>query len=214
MLSRLKKSRGFTLIELMIVVAIIGILAALAIPNFMKFQAKSKQSEAKSNLKTVFTTQKSHYGEKDEYSDDFGAIGFSPEGGNRYVYLLGGSCATCVVWTRNNATPPPAAGYYEITQDTTKFGAAVPAVVGLSAGAPVTGSNLTAVGTPGVQPAGGCPSCDFTAYAVGNVDSDTRTDEWAIFSSDISATAATCGNTDTSAPAGVPFNNINDVDCQ
>ncbi|MBI3179248.1 MAG: prepilin-type N-terminal cleavage/methylation domain-containing protein, partial [Deltaproteobacteria bacterium] len=51
-------SRGFTLIELMIVVAIIGILALIAIPNFMKFQAKAKQSEAKTNLKAYYTGAK------------------------------------------------------------------------------------------------------------------------------------------------------------
>ena len=57
MLSMLGKKgkKGFTLIELMIVVAIIGILAAIAIPNFLQFQAKSKQSEAKSNLGAIFT---------------------------------------------------------------------------------------------------------------------------------------------------------------
>ena len=83
--------KGFTLVELMIVVAIIGNLAAIAIPNFIRFQARSKQSEAKTNLKAIFTGQKSRFGERDAYSPFLGDIGFSPERGNRYAYDLGGT---------------------------------------------------------------------------------------------------------------------------
>ena len=54
---KLKGQKGFTLIELMIVVAIIGILAAIAIPNFLQYQLKSRQSEAKTNLQAIKTSE-------------------------------------------------------------------------------------------------------------------------------------------------------------
>ena len=63
----LHAKKGFTLIELMIVVAIIGILAAIAIPNFLKYQAKSKQSEAKMNLGSMGTSAESYHAENDSY---------------------------------------------------------------------------------------------------------------------------------------------------
>src|SRR3989440_13017399 len=100
--------KGFTLIELMIVVAIIGILAAIAIPNFIKFQARSKQSEAKANLKASFTAMKAFYQEKDRYSPIVTEIGFVPERNNRYAYFLNGAAE--VRSSRSTAVETYAAG--------------------------------------------------------------------------------------------------------
>jgi len=90
MLSMLRKRsrKGFTLIELMIVVAIIGILAAIAIPNFLKFQAKSKQSEAKTNLKGIYTAETGYFGENNTYNT-FDRVNWSPVGAARYSYSVG-----------------------------------------------------------------------------------------------------------------------------
>ncbi len=90
-----KLAKGFTLVELMIVVAIIGILSAVAIPNFMRFQAKSRQSEAKTNLKGFHTSMVSYFAEKNKYptADAAGlkAVGFKTEGNNIYSYSLLGA---------------------------------------------------------------------------------------------------------------------------
>lgn len=71
-----KKSKGFTLIELMIVVAIIGILAAIAIPNFMAYQCKAKTTEAKSILGNLRTLQETYFAEESKYANSTGSLKF------------------------------------------------------------------------------------------------------------------------------------------
>lgn len=111
----LRSRKGFTLIELMIVVAIIGILAAIAIPNFLKFQAKSKQSEAKTNLKGIYTAETGYFGENNQYSG-FDDVNWAPVGSSRYHYTLTGAV------TGNSALEKGA----DLTGYTAAWGSATP----------------------------------------------------------------------------------------
>jgi len=86
MFKRFHGKKGFTLIELMIVVAIIGVLAAIAIPNFLKYQAKAKQSEAKTNLGAIGTTAEAYRAEHDTYMIAMSSLGWQPQGTTRYRY--------------------------------------------------------------------------------------------------------------------------------
>jgi len=89
---RLKKKTGFTLIELMIVVAIIGILAAIAIPNFLRFQAKAKQSEARVILAGIYTAETAYFAEQNTYSADLiSSVGFEPASTPKYYNPANGT---------------------------------------------------------------------------------------------------------------------------
>ncbi len=85
--------KGFTLIELMIVVAILGILATLALGSFLSYQAKAKQAEMKANLGAIGEMALSYKTEYDTYNTDWDGIGWDPRKITRYRYWYNGIAA-------------------------------------------------------------------------------------------------------------------------
>ena len=119
---KLTKQGGFSLVELMIVVGIIGILATLAMPRFQQFQAKARMGEAKNMLNHVYTLEESYFLDRDIYLNMV-AYGSANAGGNcnaangaalgftinpcnaqlpRYAYSVAG--ATTVAFTASGVT--------------------------------------------------------------------------------------------------------------
>jgi type IV pilus assembly protein PilA len=88
---RNKAQRGFTLIELMIVVAIIGILAAVAIPKFLDYMKKSKRSEAELNLNAIDKAAAAEFAENTSYPT--GDTGLTPAQDCCAQALPGRKCA-------------------------------------------------------------------------------------------------------------------------
>jgi len=66
---RYRGQGGFTLTELMITVALIGTMSAIAIPNFLTFQARSRRSEAYANLAGLSRAYKSYGADRDQFPD-------------------------------------------------------------------------------------------------------------------------------------------------
>ena len=179
MFKSLRKQEGFTLIELMIVVAIIGILAAIAIPNFLTYQMKSRQSEAKTNLQAIRTSEVSFQAENGCY------IGILAEG----VAAPAGLTKTVPFpWGAGAVPTVPAAPW--CTGGAANFGGGTFRNIGFVATGNVNYRYIvdsTALAVP-VTPAASCasvlaalptgagvtPQTSFVAVATSNLDGDNN----------------------------------------
>jgi len=105
-LKSLKQQDGFTLVELMVVVAIIGVLSAVAIPNFKKYQAKAKISEAKLQLSGLYMAESSFYSDYNFYAGCLPYMGFNPtsEVSSRFYALGFATAPKAPIAAYNSAT--------------------------------------------------------------------------------------------------------------
>lgn len=93
----MKKNKAFTLVELMVVIVIIGVLAALAIPRFLGATDKAKASEFKPVLKQIFTLEDAYKQEREVYGA-LNQIGYEvPVGSSRFAYTLAGNGGTTFI---------------------------------------------------------------------------------------------------------------------
>ncbi len=117
-----QKERGLTLIEIIVVVGLVGILAALAIPRFMKLQNLAKASEAKGMLKAALVLEKAYFNRYGRYSDSLDDIGFvqqtlvtdSPPGKARYRIAIPVASEEIVRVTATSVVDYDADGQYGI----------------------------------------------------------------------------------------------------
>jgi prepilin-type N-terminal cleavage/methylation domain-containing protein len=209
-----RNPHGFTLIELMIVVAIIGILAAIAIPNFIRFQARARQSEANSNLKTLFTGLRTF--SKRPHSE-IRVPGFAPERGNRYSYHMNDPCTTAE--DRSGIDLVQSSTDDCIEADRFKFPGLPALFTPVAPASAVWNTKATGNGmavTPGLFGTG--EDWDFFGIAAGDVDNDSAdtADTWIVSSSDGFVTPAcpSTGGVADPISAGEPYNVNNDVTCR
>lgn len=169
-----------------------GILAAIAIPNYNKLPVRSKQQECKANLRGLYAAQRNHHSEHGTFEPRILKAGFTPERGNRYAYFTGvGPLVTRD--TGEDAVLADAGGIgVDRSRDTSRRA--------------ITLADLPEWVSRQVGIFGTCPDCYVTMACAGNIDLDDTVDVWLI------STGTLKDEHGEAVPPGTPTNVVNDVD--
>lgn len=158
----LRDLRGFTLSELMVAVAVVGVLSMMASHSYRKMQMNAKQTEAKSELAGLYTAMESFNAESGQYSTRLDAVGFQPNGNMKYAVGFSAD------------VPPPVGSYNMGTATCLSTGPGNPACNFVQTWT----NDASLVTIPGL-PAWVVNGSQYTGFALGRTDG-TNIDSWSI----------------------------------
>jgi type IV pilus assembly protein PilA len=216
MARRNAEQAGFTLIELMVVVAVVGLLSAIAASKFDNIRTRARQSEVKVQLRSLYVAEQAYYANNNTYSNDMGALGYNPSRGNRYAYYI--DLPATSMQARTGPATPLSSGNDAIGVDTfafpqlstvpTEFSTDGALTFAANAGGLVIPTGSTAYFKAGANGA-------FLARAFGWISSNKTTtyDAWFISSSGASVTSPCGASNGARVSAGAPGNTYDQSQC-
>lgn len=161
-----RDEKGFTLVELLVVIIIIGILAALALPNFLSQTAKAKQTEAQQNIGSINRAQTAYRAENMSFANNFDTLGIATLAGSgtisstsNYSYNINGvaNSATITAQSRDSSLKAYSGGNNFYTNSASQS-----VIASIICGSQQPGSS--SVTAPTVSYTTSAPTCPATGY--------------------------------------------------
>ena len=161
-----QKDQGFTLVELLVVIIIIGILSAIALPNFLNQGAKAKQTEAKQTIATINRLQSLHRIENNSFANSFdklaagvisGDTGIASTTNYSYNLVAGNESTTLIATAKDTALRAYSGGNNRYTNGESR--SVITSVI-----CEAITSGTTAASVANVSSTSSGPTCPATGY--------------------------------------------------